>query len=62
MLQSKYGIISIKLKLLTFLNSNIKNIINNIIIIKFNRANKILWYTKKTILQVVLKIRWIKYK
>ena len=57
MLQSKYGIISIKLKLLTFLNSNIKNIINNIIIIKFNRANKILWYTKKTILQVVLKIR-----
>ena len=52
MLQSKYGIISIKLKLLTFLNSNIKNIINNIIIIKFNRANKILWYTKKTILQV----------
>ena len=57
MLQSKYGIISIKLKLLTFLNSNIKNIINNIIIIKFNSANKILWYTKKTILQVVLKIR-----
>ena len=57
MLQSKYGIISIKPKLLTFLNSNIKNIINNIIIIKFNRANKILWYTKKTILQVVLKIR-----
>ncbi len=57
MLQSKYGIISIKLKLLTFLNSNIKNIINNIIIIKFNRANKILWYTKNTILQVVLKIR-----
>jgi len=34
--------------------------INVNITIKFNNANSILWKTKKTILQVVLKHKWIK--
>ena len=58
--QSKYGIINIKLKLLIFLYLIIKMIIKPIIIIRLISAAKILWKTKNTILQVVLKNKCIK--
>ena len=55
--QSKYGIIKYALNILTRLNLKIRLIISAISTINTKSAKTILWKTKKTTLQVVLKTK-----